>query len=203
MEDYAAIIQSFVHYYQITFDTDFLELAYELTKRANKHFFDSKEGLYYFTGDANSNLIARKQELFDNVIPASNSLMAWNLVHLGTLLYDNDLVEQGKTMLAKVKALIVKEPEYLSQWGLLAIELSKHFAEVVIIGPDAMRFAKELNQTFLPNKVIAASLHPTDLPPFEGKEVINNKTTIYVCYDRSCKKPVHTPGEALQQILNF
>lgn len=203
MEDYAAIIQSFIIYYQTTFDREFLELAHVLTKRVNQFFFDPKEGLYYFTGDTNSNLIARKQELFDNVIPASNSLMTWNLVHLGTLLYDDELLEQGKSMLAKVKPLVVQEPEYLSQWGLLAIELSRHFAEVVIVGPEAIDFAKALNASFLPNKVIAASNASVQLPPFEGKKALNEATTIYVCFDKSCKQPVHSPAEAMKQMLNI
>ena len=96
LEDYAAVIQGFIRYYETTFDAAYLELARQLTERANAAFFDEEEGLYFFTSDASEQLIARKKELFDNVIPSSNSLMCHNLIHLGTHYYDEELLKRGK-----------------------------------------------------------------------------------------------------------
>ncbi len=39
-------------------------------------FFDSASGMFYYTHNQHSNLIARKMEIADNVIPSSNSEMA-------------------------------------------------------------------------------------------------------------------------------
>lgn len=200
LEDYAAVIQGFIKYYETTFEWNYLQVAQLLMKRANDVFFDETENLYYFTSDESQALIARKKELFDNVIPSSNSLMAWNLVHLGTHFYNDELTQKGKNMLAKMTDLIQQEPEYLSNWGVLALELSGSFAEVVIIGKEHETFAQDLNTKFIPGKVVTASKKPGKSPLYELKTAIGGKTTIYVCYDKSCKQPVTTVADAIKQM---
>ncbi len=200
LEDYAAVIQGFIKYYETTFDWEYLELAKVLLARVEAAFYDAEENLYFFTSDESENLIARKKEFFDNVIPSSNSIMAWNLIHLGTHFYDEELIKKGKSMIAQVSNLIVREPEYMSNWALTAIELSNSFAEVVIIGEDFKAFGKELNTQFLPNKILTAAAGERSSPLFEYKSAIDGKTTIYVCYDKSCKRPVSSVPEAIQQM---
>ena len=200
LEDYAAVIQGFIKYYETTLDHTFLELAQILTTRVEQAFYDESENLYYFSSNENANLIARKKELFDNVIPSSNSLMAWNLVHLGTHLYDDGMIKKGQSILAQVRELIIQEPEYMSNWAALAMELTNTFAEVIIVGPQAKKFANELNQYFIPNKIISGSVEVSDRPPLEHKVIINGETTIYVCFNKSCKRPVTTVKEALKQM---
>lgn len=200
MEDYAAMIQGFIKYYETTFEWEYLVLAKQLMDQANEAFFDETENLYYFTSDESESLIARKKELFDNVIPSSNSLMAWNLVHLGTHFYDEELIKKGKSILAQVTDLIKQEPEYLSNWGVLALELSSSFAEVVIVGEDYEKLAQEMNQEFIPNKIITAAASVRESPLFEYKTAVDGKTTVYVCYDKSCKRPVTTIAEAIEQM---
>ena len=200
MEDYAAVIQSFIKYYETTLDRDYLELAKVLTRRVEEVFYDESENLYYFTSDENSALIARKKELFDNVIPSSNSIMTWNLVHLGTHFYDDEMIKKGKSILAQVKDLIITEPEYLSYWGMLALEVSNKFAEVIVVGPEADKYVNEINQQFLPAKIISGTMKESNQPPFEHKSAMNGETTIYVCYDKSCKRPVTSVAEAFEQM---
>lgn len=200
MEDYASVIQAFIKYYETTLDRTYLDLALTMTNRVNEAFYDSSEQLYFFNSVDNANLIARKKELFDNVIPSSNSTMAWNLVHLGTHLYADEMIKKGRQILAQAKNLIIQEPEYMSNWALLAMELSGDFAEVIIVGPKAREFSNELNREYIPNKIISASTDESDLPPFTLKTAIDDETTIYVCYDKSCKRPTKKVEEALAQI---
>ncbi len=202
MEDYSAVIQSFIKYYETTFDRSYLDLALTLTKRVNEAFYDETENLYYFNSEENATLIARKKELFDNVIPSSNSMMAWNLVHLGTHLYDDQLIKKGRQILAQARELVIQEPEYMSNWALLAMELASDISEIIIVGPEADQYANQMNQRFMPNKIISATKEETDLPPFTLKTAMDEKTTIYVCYDKSCKRPVTDVDAALNQIMN-
>lgn len=200
LEDYAAVIQGFINFYETTQQREYLASALQLIDRAGRQFYDSDEGLYFFTSDDSQALIARKKELFDNVIPSSNSIMAWNLIHLGTHLYRDDLVERGKAMIAKVLDLIVQEPEYMSNWALTALEVSRPIAEIIIVGPNADEYANELNQMYLPLKIVSGSREVTDAVPFDGKVLMDDQTTIYVCYDKSCKLPVTTLEKALSQL---
>ncbi|MEM9895274.1 MAG: thioredoxin domain-containing protein, partial [Bacteroidota bacterium] len=200
LEDYAAVIQGFIKYYETTLESVYLEHANKLILRANAVFFDEEEGFYFFTSDDAEQLIARKKEIFDNVIPSSNSLMAWNLLHVGTHFYDEDLLNQGKSMLAKVADLFRQEPEYMSQWALTALEFSEKFAEIIIVGPDAKKLGAKINREYLPNKIIAGSTKESDLTPFQHKTTMEGKTTIYVCYDKVCQRPVTNVAAALQMI---
>ncbi len=200
LEDYAAVIQAFIKYYETTLDQSFLATAYALLDRVEEQFYDDAENLYFFTGNEAQGLIARKKELFDNVIPSSNSIMAWNLVHLGTHFYNDQLVEKGKSIVAQVRSLILEEPEYMSNWAQLSMELSSSFAEIVVIGPEASSFVNEINQLFLPNKIVTGSMKLSENPPFTAKSLMNDQTTIYVCFDKSCKRPVNSVAEALEQL---
>ncbi|MEM9339157.1 MAG: thioredoxin domain-containing protein, partial [Bacteroidota bacterium] len=200
LEDYAAVIKGFINYYETTFDWEYLELAQQLMKRAGDAFYDETEKLYFFTSDQSQNLIVRKKELFDNVIPSSNSMMAWNLIHLGTHFYDESLISRGKSMLAQVRDLIKEEPEYMSNWGTLALELTTPFAEIVVIGDEFKSYGMEINRLYLPNKILTGSSSERYAPLFENKGVINDKTTVYVCYDKSCKRPVNNTKDAIVQL---
>ena len=175
-------------------------IAKELLTRANEQFFDKSENLYYFTSDDSESLIARKKEFFDNVIPSSNSIMTWNLVHLGTHFYDEDLISKGHAILGKVSKLLVKEPEYLSNWAVLGIELMDQFAEIVIVGDDYENYGRVLNQQYLPDKIVTAAKDMQPSPLFDYKEMIDNKTTVYVCYNKTCKRPVTSVEQAIAQL---
>ncbi|MCP4461001.1 MAG: thioredoxin domain-containing protein [Cytophagales bacterium] len=200
LEDYSAVIQSFITYYETTFDPEYLEMAQVLTDRVMEGFFDEKEGFFFFTGDSSEKLIARKKEVFDNVIPSSNSIMAWNLFHLGTHLYNDEYTTLAKEMTAKIVKLIPQEPEYLSNWASLAFQMSNSFAEIVILGPDYKEFAAEISKQYLPGKIITAANKENDRPMFELKSLRGGETTVFVCYNRSCKLPVNSVEEALEQL---
>ena len=200
LEDYAAVIQSFLTFYQTTFDEQYLIAAERLSNRVNEAFYDSEEGFFYFTANEAESLIARKKEVFDNVIPASNSMMARNLFHLGSLTYNDDFITRSREMVGKMSRLIPQEPEYLSNWASLAMEMSSDFAEIVIVGPEFQKYADQINSRHLPTKVISGSASENNLPQFEMKSMMNNQTTIYVCYNRACKLPVNSVEKALEQL---
>jgi uncharacterized protein YyaL (SSP411 family) len=200
LEDYAAVVQAFLIYYQTTFDETYLHSAQQLTDNVLADFYDEKEGFFYFSSNEAESLIARKKEVFDNVIPSSNSMMARNLFHLGSLTYNDALIDISREMVGKMSKLIPQEPEYLSNWASLAMEMSSDFAEIVIVGPDYQEFANEINARHLPTKVISAAAKESDLPQFEMKSMMNGQTTIYVCYNRACKLPVTSVEKALSQL---
>ena len=75
LEDYAFVIQAFIKLYQANFDEKWIDIAKKLTVYAINNFFDDKEGFFFYTDKNSSQLIATKKEIFDNVIPSSNSIM--------------------------------------------------------------------------------------------------------------------------------
>ncbi|WP_115869049.1 thioredoxin domain-containing protein [Marinoscillum furvescens] len=201
MEDYAAVIQAFTDYYETFFDVSYLDLARDLTNQTLEQFFDEKEHLFYFTGDQAENLIARKKEVFDNVIPASNSIMAKNLYRLG-LMYDND--EYKKTalgMVLRVNKLIKQEAEYLSNWAAVSLMASEDTPEVILVGAKALNRVSALQSTYLPNKILMATEQQTDHPPLlEHKSDLGDGVTYFICYNKVCKQPLFEIEPVLSQL---
>ena len=200
LDDYAFVIDAFLALYQVTFDEQWLEPVRRLTDYVLQHFWDESEGFFFYTDD-NSELIVRKKELFDNVIPSSNSAMARNLHKLGLLLDRSDYHERAVAMLTKMIPLIQADPSYLSNWACLYTELVTPTAEIAIVGPDCLDTMLELNQQYYPNKLLVGTRTHSDLPLLQNRDVEDEDVTIYVCYDKACQLPVHTTHEAWEQLM--
>ena len=201
LEDYAFSIEGYISLYEATFDEQWMNEAIELTNYVIEHFYDEKEGLFFFTADNSEKLIARKKEIFDNVIPASNSAMARNLYKLGLFLYKDDWTDLSKSMLSRTKKMIHTDPSYLSNWACLYADLTSPTAEIAIVGDDYLSKRKEFDLDYLPNKILAGTKENSTLPILEGRERKGEKTLIYACFEKSCKMPVETVNEVLG-ILN-
>ncbi|GAB2768398.1 hypothetical protein HNQ93_000158 [Hymenobacter luteus] len=200
LEDYALLIQAYISLYEVSFAEEWLREAEQLTEYVLAHFLDPQEQLFYFTADNGEALIARKRELFDNVIPASNSVMAHNLHRLGLHLENHRYQELAGAMLRQVQALVVQEPHSLANWALLYTARLRPSAEIAIVGPEAEQFRRELSRQYLPNTVLAGSVGASPLPLLQGRTARNAQTTIYVCFNRACRQPVHSVAEALAQL---
>lgn len=200
LEDYAFIIQAYIALYQSTAGEVWIRKAKAMCELVVGSFYDGSDGFFYYTSSGAEKLIARKKEMFDNVIPASNSVMAMNLLVLGTI-YD---VDQWKAMSGRMVGSLVKtieaEPAYLSNWGICLACLTKGMAEVAIVGPAAVDFLKKFSLQFLPFAMVQATAGPSDLPLLSDKKTQGDTTTVYVCYNRTCKLPVHSVDEALEQL---
>ena len=199
-DDYACVIQGLIKYYETTFKSEALSLAHRLTDIFIDNFLDNEDGLFYYSSHRAEKLLTRKKELFDNVIPSSNSIAAANLIKIGTHLYDSTYLDIAKNMINRSGDLISNQPGYMSNWALASSLLVRKLPEIAIVGEEAIGFAKKFNAMNIPMKVISASITESDLPLLKNKSAQGGKTTIYVCYDRVCKLPVHTPSEALLQI---
>ncbi len=201
LDDYALTIQLFTRLYQITFNYEWLKRANDLTAFVNEHFNDSKSDMYFYTSDINSDLIARKMELSDNVIPASNSVMAHNLFNIGTLINNETYINRSKQMLFNMYESTKQDTAYYANWASLMCKFVYPNYEVVIAGEKALELKSDLELKYLPNITIAGIIeeNETNCSLTENRWV-NNKTLVYVCEGRVCKLPVESTKKAIMQI---
>jgi uncharacterized protein YyaL (SSP411 family) len=200
LEDYAFLIQAYTALYQVTFNEAWLRKANVWCNFIVANFFDRKEGYFHFSSKTAEKLIARKKEIFDNVISSSNSVMARNLYHLGILLDHKEWREMATTMIAKLASVAESEPGYMSHWGILFEEITKEMAEVVIVGKDAEKIRKELHTHYLPFTITLGTVDRSTLPLFKGRDARDEQTRIYVCFNKTCKLPVNRVEDALAQL---
>ena len=198
LEDYAAIISAYLNLYQVTFEEKWLYRAQNLMSYAQDNFYDHEEQLFFYT-DSSDNLIARKKELFDNVIPSSNSIMLHNLWLLGTILGRNSYLELCDRMLSRVKPLIKSDPAYLSHWATTLSYLQFTSAEIAISGEKSEVYRKRLAAHFHPHKIMVGSNEKSTLPLLKDRAPAR-ETKIYVCYNQTCQLPTGDPEVAISQL---
>ncbi|MBC7450520.1 MAG: thioredoxin domain-containing protein, partial [Cytophagales bacterium] len=200
LEDYTFVIDGFIALYEASLDEQWLRHAIALVNYVIDHFYDESEGMFFYTSDAGEKLIARKKEIFDNVIPASNSSLARNLYRLGKLLANDDWIEHGRKTASRFKKAFLADPSYLSNWGCLISELMSPTAEIVISGKDYLNVRKEVDSVYYPNKVICGSAEASTLPLLADRKPVNDQTMIYLCYDKTCQLPSTSVSEILLQL---
>ncbi len=200
LEDYAHVIDSFTHLYRVTQDEEWLNLAKQLTEYTIEHFHDAASQMFYFT-DVNTELIARKMELNDNVVPASNSVMAKNLHVLGTYYRNEEWVTISKQMLANVYDGMEMYGSGYSNWALLLSRFVFGYNEVLISGPTAKKSALELMRHESPEYLIATLNKNSEIPLLEHKKM-ESVDTFFVCEFGACQLPTVEIDEALRQLFN-
>lgn len=194
LEDYAHSIDAFIALYQVTFEKEWLDHALKMTEIVQLEFFDAQSGMCFFTSKETS-LIARKMEINDNVIPASNSVMANNFFKLGHLYYRQDLIDQAKQMLANVYDGMEQYGSGYTNWALLLMNMiSTHF-DVVIKGKEAISLGNEINARYLPYVTVAGG--NDDSIPLLADKNSNDGTMIFVCYEGTCLLPTEDVNAAL------
>lgn len=197
LEDYGAVIQCFISLYKISFDPLWVNRAELLTQKVMENFYDEEDGMFYFNDPKTEKLIAKKKEIFDNVIPSSNSVMARNLHQLGLYLYKDTYLAQAKSMLQLVSEMLMKEPDFLANWANFYLEQTVPTAEMVIVGKEASMHGLTLQKAYQPNTIVAAATEMDKKLPILGGKV-GEKSTFYVCFDKTCKQPVDTCEAAIQ-----
>ncbi len=199
LDDYAHTIDAFISLYQVTLDEKWLFLAERISQSAINHFFDSQSGMFFYTDDTNQ-LIARKMEINDSVLPSSNSVMARNLFTLSIYFHENEYRRMAEQMLSNVYDGMENYGSGYSNWAMLLNEILHGVFEVVVVGEHAKQFAKEIQRAVEQRIILAGTTKESQLPIFEGK-IKKKETMIYVCRDGACLLPTNSVEEALQLIV--
>ncbi len=199
LEDYATTMDAFLTLYENTMDETWLTIARDLANYTFDHFFDTTSNMFYFTSNQDQSLVSRSIEYRDNVIPASNSIMAKNLFKLAHYFDNSHFSKTAVTMLNNVKPEIQEYASGYSNWLDLMLNYTNPYYEIAIVGEEAKKKLVDLNKNYIPNKLIAGSISENNLPLLESRYKPNN-TLIYVCVNKACKLPVSQVDQAVKFI---
>jgi len=196
LEDYAALIDAWIALYEVTFDEVWLKKSKALMNYCLAHFLQEESGLFYFTSDTQDVMVRRSLETTDNVIPASNSIMAHCLFKLSGLYPEANYFAHFEKMIAHMRESILQNPNSYARWLQLPLFQIFPFQEVVITGESYQEYAAVIRRQYLPNILLAGTENKGTLSLFENRKD-SAKTQIYVCENGACQLPVSSPDEAL------
>jgi uncharacterized protein YyaL (SSP411 family) len=207
LDDYSHFIWGLLEVYRASGDRRQLERAVELTETVLAHFSDYKGG-FFQTGDSSEEMIVRLKEVYDGAIPSGNSVMAMNLVSLGTLTGERRYVESAEKVFEIFATDFSENPSaYAHLLSALAMSRSERRL-LAIVGK------KNEDET---SKFIAAAerLYDPDLEIIHYDEVqmlpevlrkgIDLKTTgfgpmAFICSDQVCGEPILSVKEMEQAL---
>ncbi len=211
-DDYAFLIQGLIDLYEADFDPGWIEWALTLMDEQIKLFYDAKNGGFFMTRKGHDKKIdLRIKEDTDSVIPSAGSVAVANGLRLARFTdskkYSIVVEKTFKSILARIHSHPDSSPELLAA---LITSLTQP-VEVIIVGErntaETRSMLKAVNSVYYPGKIVMLVDNDTTrnrliqyLPFIASVKKIDNKTTAYVCTDKTCKPPVTDP-EAIKNFL--
>lgn len=200
-EDYATFILGLIALYEADGDSQWLDAADKFAAFAIENHYDHEKQLFAFTSVKSPQIIVRKFDITDDVIPSANAILAIALQKLGILNHKMAYFDMGKGMITSVREQVLNAPIWHSCWakaaqsealGLLQISLNERL-------PSA-----EMNQLqqVLPSWATLAVLPQSDskVPAVALKEKMTDNRPIHICLDMTCFEPVSQLDQALEII---
>ncbi len=199
--DYAALIWACIEIYQANFNSYYLQKALELNQDVIKYFWDEERGGVYFYGKDGEQLISRPKESYDGAIPSGNSLTAWNLVRLARLSGDESLEAKAEQSMRVFAASINEHPAAYSFFLIAALDHLHPGQEIVLVGSkkaaESQQMVDQVNSRFLPRSLLMFKESDGNgiiyaIPYVREMEMVDGRTTAYLCDKNSCQPPVNT-----------
>lgn len=198
LDDYSILADAFIRLYEATFDIHWLEMSHDLTRFVIEHFSDENNALFFYTSDFSETLIARKYEIPDTVIPSSNSVMAHVLIKHGHF-YDNpSFLSRAVAILNQVIHDSSSHNPYYAHYAMAMGLIAYPVNEIAVAGEKAKEINHTLQRHYLPTSLFLGG--PEENLPLLKEKLVQNRTKIYVCRDKTCSLPVDDAEKALKLI---
>lgn len=198
LDDYAFLIKALVDYYQVSFEQTAIESAYRLSRYVIEAFYEEEAGAFYYTAKGAEELIARKAELMDDVIPSSNSVMIQQLDKLGVIFEDASFEHMARSIAQNMIKQIQQYPGVFPGWLMYLDQQVNGRYEIALCGPQYQDMHRELLPSYIPGKLLMGG-SVSNLPFLQGK--IQDRNQAYLCQNKTCSVPVSSVGELLNLIF--
>lgn len=192
LDDYAFMVWALLELYIATYHQAYLKEALNLNQKMLCLFSNTTQTSLYLTGEDSEKLIVRPREIEDGALPAGNSVAILNLLKLGNLSRDEQLIRQAEKLFT---SSIINDYPLGSTFLLQAYLYAQNASTLVIVEGENEMIGKAmlafLRQTFLPFTAISYYK--------KGEQSIysalDQKTTAYFCKDKTCLPPLQELNE--------
>ena len=184
-EDYSNLISGLIELNQLTFDSEYLELAENLQSTLDNLYRDKAGGGYYDSLQGTDGLFRIKDD-HDAVEPSANSLTALNCLKLNLLTGKKVYMERFKQILRLFTKRLDKEPQGMTTLISAIIMDSAKPALLTMTRKDEKVMAA-VSKNFMPHLLIK----------MEGDEEM---FIGHVCKGNVCSEPAKEPTNLLKQL---
>lgn len=199
LDEYAFLIHGLLSLFEADCGNEWLVWAMQLTQILQEHY-KAEGGAFYQTDGSDPSIILRKCQYADGAEPSGNAVHAENLLRLYQLTLDSNYLSQAEDILKAVKKYI---DTYSPGYCYHMINLNRYFDKktptfVVALNEDDQHYEPLrllLFSDFLPHKAIIWRREGDEelfrlLPFVRVQTPIDGKTTLYICHNGVCQKPL-------------
>ena len=206
LDEYAFLIRGILSLFEANQGENWLKWAIEMTHVLKENYKDATGALYQTDGSDQS-LILRRCHFSDGAEPSGNAIHTENLLRLYQMTLDEDYLSQAEDVLKGVKEYLEHYPPGYCYHVMnlqhffdkkaptigIALNHKKEYEEVL---------KKNLYERFIPHKVIiwqnpGQKIKEIDLMEENPRQ---DQTTLYICYQGFCKKPLNELSTMLEAI---
>ena len=199
LDDYAYMIRGILSLFEADCGSEWLEWAIEMTTILDEQF-KSEDGAYYQTDGLDEFMLLRKCQFSDGAEPSGNAIHCENLLRLHQLTLDARYLKNAEDILKAVRHYM---DNYPPGYCYHLINLQRYYdrkAPTIVVALNSKdQNKKELHkllfQDFIPDKVVVWR-RANDrqlfyrLPFTKEQGPIDNKSTMYICHQQVCQKPL-------------
>jgi uncharacterized protein YyaL (SSP411 family) len=227
LDDYASLAEAALDLHDATFDLDYVlvgaanavgvyaerrrstgtkgvkgavRTATAITDLVLDQFGMTDGPMFYLRPSEGSELPVASVDLFDNALPSGNSQMVSNLLRLYRLAGEERYLTHGENMLAAMAGSMERYPSSFGGWAHAALLHALPPTELAITGPGARAAATQFLSRYRPGLLIVASESPREDLPLLQNRYLNQQLRFFVCENQSCRLPVNTAAEAMEQL---
>ena len=147
--------------------------------------YDATKHIFYVKSKNDVQLVSRKIDVNDDVIPGANSTFAKCLFVLGYLFDQPQYHHMVEEMELRIQSKIEKYPMGFSNWMQLLLIQSRGFKQLIVTGTQASR---PVFDKWHPNLICLVKNNNTQIPLLQDKP-ISHQDTFYLCVDKTCGLP--------------
>jgi uncharacterized protein YyaL (SSP411 family) len=209
-DDYAFLIWGLLELYMSNNKIKYLSKALELNDYFIENFWDKSSSGFQFINKKKQEILNTK-EIYDGAIPSSNSVSAMNLILLSRITGNSKYEEMAHEIIQYFSKDVSRYPiGYTHLLSAFDFAIGPSYEIILFEGDnksEARKFINEIRENYLPNKILIKISDENEkksmikLCPYIDKyKLIENKTTLYLCENYQCKKPI-TDSNQLKKLL--
>jgi len=192
LDDYAFLIWGLLEMYDATLREGYIRKALELTETLRDNFRDS-DGGFYLTDDPD--VIVRPKESVDGAIPSGNSVHMQNLLRLGGILEDDELIAEARGILGAFARRAESSPG-AHTFLLSSAEWAIHGGRsLVVVCSGEPEIPAVLRKTLIPDFTLTVMGKDWSFAPphLNEKVALGDGCTYYLCDRKTCHPPTEDP----------
>ena len=191
LDDLACTATAFFKWYGLTADEKWLHHGLHLVETIRSQFYDPSHNAFWLSSTDHDQPLTRTREVFDNALPSATSCAIEAFILAGTLSSDHNYTMIAHAAIERLSQMLAEHGTAFGSLLTSSLNFLRGRAQLVIVGPEQEPFLDVWRTLDLGQIQILLSDKPTKGALFEGRDLIDGKTTAYFCVDGHCSLPVN------------